>query len=295
MRPQPPAAPPARRAAASGSEEGREQRGIQSVEVGGQLLLALADRGQALALKDLAAHAGMSPAKAHPYLVSFCKLGLIAQDATSARYGLGPLARQLGLIGLQQVDPVRLASQALPALALRLGHTVAVAVWGNQGPTIVRIEQGPAAIVVNMRHGTVVSLRGTASGRLFAAHGDARRQREGALSAAEAGAIRAQGMATALDGLVSGISAAATPVFDATGELVLALTAIGPSAVFDARAEGELATVLKDAAQSLSRALGAPAEPPAPRDQSLDAPGAAPAVALEGATTALRGRPRRRG
>ena len=53
------------------------QRGIQSIEVGGRLLLALAREGRPMALKDLAQAAGMIPPKAHPYLVSFGKLGLI--------------------------------------------------------------------------------------------------------------------------------------------------------------------------------------------------------------------------
>lgn len=238
--------------------EGRTQRGIQSIEVGGQLLLALADRGRPMALKDLALAAGMSAAKAHPYLVSFGKLGLITQDRTSGHYGIGPLARQLGLIGLQQVDPVRLASDRLAALAQRVGHTVAVAVWGSLGPTIVRIEQGPAAIVVNMRHGSVVSVRGTASGRLFAAFGPPLRQAEADLSAEGAAAICEQGYADVVDGTVPGISAGAAGVFDASGSLVLALTAIGPSAMFDGAAHGELASKLVATARELSLELGTP-------------------------------------
>ena len=55
--------------------EARPSRGIQSVEVGGQLLQALARAGRQMALKDLAREADMTPAKAHPYLVSFGKLG----------------------------------------------------------------------------------------------------------------------------------------------------------------------------------------------------------------------------
>lgn len=237
----------------------REQRGIQSVEVGGQLLQALADLGRPLALKDLAASAGMSPAKAHPYLVSFGKLGLVQQDPTTGRYGLGPMARQLGLIGLQQVDAVRLGSEALPALALELGHTVGLAVWGHQGPTIVRVEPGPGAVFVNMRHGVVVSVRGTASGRLFAAWARPATRRLAGLDAAEAARIREAGVAVAPDGLVKGISAAAAAVFDATGDLVLALIAIGPSAVFDTRPQGALVCGLREAARSVSAALGAPA------------------------------------
>ena len=46
--------------------EAKTSRGIQSVEVGGQLLKALARSGQRMALKDLARAAEMTPAKAHP-------------------------------------------------------------------------------------------------------------------------------------------------------------------------------------------------------------------------------------
>jgi DNA-binding IclR family transcriptional regulator len=239
------------------------QRGIQSVEVGGRLLLALADGGGAMALKDLAQAAGMSPAKAHPYLVSFGKLGLIVQDPGSSRYGLGPLAMQLGLISLQQFDPVRLATQRLPELALAVGQTVAIAVWGNRGATIVRIEQAPSLVHVTMRHGTVMSLRGTASGRLFAAYLPREAVRaatgEGEFSATferELAAIRKQGFSHAVDASVPGVSALAAPVFDGSGAIVLSLTAIGASASFDVGAGGASARALRRCAAKLSTQLG---------------------------------------
>jgi DNA-binding IclR family transcriptional regulator len=260
----------------------RGQRGIQSVEVGGQLLLALAHSGRPMALKDLAREAGMSAAKAHPYLVSFGKLGLIVQDEGTGRYGLGPLALQLGLISLQQFDPVRLATPVLRQLAQELGHTVAVAVWGNRGATVVRIEEAPSAVHVNMRHGTVMSLRGTASGMLFAAHLP-RESVLAALAEEQAAELRAQGrpvpkvLRTEVDealestwaeirrqgvsrtngGAVPGVSAMAAPVFDDAGRIVLSLTAIGPSAIFDTRWEGAVSTSLKRSSGDLSRQLGA--------------------------------------
>jgi DNA-binding IclR family transcriptional regulator len=263
-------------------EPEREQRGIQSVEVGGQLLLALAHSGRPMALKDLAREAGMVPAKAHPYLVSFGKLGLIAQDDASGRYGLGPLALQLGLISLQQFDPVRLATPVLRELAQSLGHTMAIAVWGNRGATIVRIEEAPSAVHVNMRHGTVLTLRGTASGLLFAAHlprakvlaaladehaaelrtrGEAvpARLKAGidATFDAELAQIRQHGVSRVSGGAVAGVSAMAAPVFDDAGSIVLSLTAIGPTAIFDARLDGAVATALRRSARELSKQLGA--------------------------------------
>lgn len=255
------------------------QRGIQSMEVGGQLLLALAQHGSPMPLKDLARDAGMVPAKAHPYLVSFNKLGLIVQDEVSGHYGLGPLAMQLGLISLQQFDPVRLAAPMLGDLAKQLGHTVALAVWGNRGPTIIRVEESPHLVHVTMRHGTVMSLRNTASGRLFAAYLPAdlvlaALEEERAYELRhEAGAtdkppsldadfnriledVRQNGISDAVNLSVPGVSALAAPVFDESGSIVLSLTAIGPSALFDVALNGPIATTLKTLGKDLSQRLG---------------------------------------
>lgn len=247
---------------------GRTSRGIQSIEVGGQLLLALAHSGRPMALKDLARDAGMTPAKAHPYLVSFGKIGLVEQHADTGRYGLGPLALQLGLISLQQVDPVRLASAELPGLTRQIGHTVALSVWGNRGATIIRIEEGPAAVHVNMRPGTVVSVRETASGRLFAAllpreqvlpvlMADEPDAVWGDAFEAELEQVRRDGYSAVAGSIVPGVTALAVAVRNGFGVPVLALTAIGPSATLPADAQGEAVRLLKAAADDLSRRLGA--------------------------------------
>jgi DNA-binding IclR family transcriptional regulator len=232
-------------------------RGIQSVEVGGRLLRSLAERGTPMALKDLAQAAAMTPAKAHPYLVSFAKLGLVEQDETSGRYGLGPFALQLGLIGLAQQDPVRLAFPVVEQLAQQLGHTVAIAVWGDHGPVIVRVAESPSPIHVVMRHGT-------ASGWLFAAHlpadqlkGLRPRTLPRAEWDAEVAEVRAQGVARAINRVVEGVSAMSAPVFDLRGRIVLGLTAIGPTAAFDLRWDGAVAQTLRQAGRALSTRLGA--------------------------------------
>ncbi len=250
--------------------EERTSRGIQSVEVGGQLLLALAHHGRPMPLKDLAREAGMAPAKAHPYLVSFGKLGLIEQEPATGRYGLGPLAMQLGLISLQQYDPVRLATPLIEELALQIGHTVAIAVWGDRGPTIVRVAEAPSPVHVSMRHGTVMSVRGTASGWLFAAHRPRAAVQavlaheppgspavDGAAFEARLAEVRQHGLSRAVNLSVPGVSAMAAPVFDGTGAMVLSLTAIGPTEAFDSRWNGSVAAALKRQARELSQRLGA--------------------------------------
>ncbi len=255
----------------TGHDEGetRTSRGIQSVEVGGQLLKALAHTGRRMALKDLAREADMTPAKAHPYLVSFGKLGLIEQDPASGHYGLGPLAMQLGLISLQQVDPVRLAIAALPGLAHKLGCTVSAAVWGGQSPIIIRVEEGPTPIHISMRHGSAASMRHTATGKVFAAlrpAGEvalalAREGHAGALDepgfAAELQAVRQSGISRVQDELHLGISGLAAPVFDGFGRLALVIAAIGPTASMQLGPASPQALTLRQATQEISERLGA--------------------------------------
>jgi len=267
----------------------RPQRGIQSIEVGGQVLRAMAHAGQPMALKDLAREADMPAAKIHPYLVSFARIGLMAQDAATGRYFLGPLALQLGLISLKQADPVQAAALELPGLVERIGHTVAIAVWGSRGATIVRLEESPAPIHVNMRQGTVFSLAGTATGRLFAAFRDARevkallddeRRRQKSHPAPpianmpspravpawraferELADVRAHGLARSDGETLPGVNAIAAPVFDHEGRIALAVTAIGPASIFDLAWNGAIARELRGGAARISRRLGAPAAP----------------------------------
>ena len=282
----------------------RAQRGIQSIEVGTRLLVALVHHGAPMALKDLAREAGMAAAKAHPYLVSFGRAELIEQDAASGRYFLGPLARQIGLISLQQASPVQVATPLAAELAQRIGHTVALAVWGARGATIVRVEESPAAVHVNMRHGTVFSLTNTASGRLFGAYlaagtvkpmleAERRRQSKssrGLAAPAEAGMppaqslpdwaefeqqlaqVRAEGLSRSEGEVVPGVNAMAAPVFDHTGAMVLSIAAIGPAAVFDTASRGALAEALRACAQQASQRLGALTESPRLREADVDQP-----------------------
>lgn len=153
--------------AAAPGNDGR--RSIQSVEVGFPLLAALVDAGRPLTLRDLAGAAGMTSAKAHPYLVSFTRVGLVQQDTVTGQYELGPFALQMGLVSLQRLDPVRVALPEVDKLQSEIGHTLGIAVLGSHGPTMIHITEASYPVHVNMRKGTVMSMLHTATGQVFAA------------------------------------------------------------------------------------------------------------------------------
>lgn len=257
-----------------------ERSGIQSVEVGFALLRVLAQSGQALMLRDLAANAGMSPAKAHRYLVSYQRLGLVAQDSASTRYDLGPAALQLGLAALARVDAVRMARERVPQLLEQIGHTVALAVWGNQGPTLIHWEESENALTVNLRLGDVMPLLTSATGRCFAAFNQRGTNRAvmSALLDQELAKLkslrrtdaptskaalrqmldqtRQLGYGSVLNTLLPGIAGVCAPVFDADGHLALGIVALGTATTFDIRQEGPVVQALLHTARQLSADLG---------------------------------------
>ncbi len=115
-----------------------KSRGIQSIEVGGRLLRALARVGEPMMLRDLAREAGMTPAKAHPYLVSFSRLGLVERNDIAGRYEVGALALELGLVSLRHLSAVRVAEPKIAALANEIKHPVSLTVWGTRRCSITK-------------------------------------------------------------------------------------------------------------------------------------------------------------
>jgi DNA-binding IclR family transcriptional regulator len=254
----------------------KERAGIQSVEVGFGLLEVLSKAAGPLMLRDLAAAAGMSAAKAHRYLVSFQRLQLVVQDASSTRYDLGPASLKLGLASLSRLDAVKLARERIAPLMEQVGHTLALAVWGNHGPTIVHWEESPQAVTVNLRLGDVMPLLSSATGRCFAAYLSkeaitpllkdeiARAQRQGRAdvpaSLTEARAmlddVRQRGAARVVDTLLPGIVGFCVPVFDSDGHIALGIVALGPTGTFDPEWNGAVHRPLGAAARQLSSDLG---------------------------------------
>ncbi|WP_341891018.1 IclR family transcriptional regulator [Variovorax sp. YR752] len=273
-------------------EPPREQRAVQSVEVGGRLLLAMAEHPAPMTLKDLAAHAGLPPSRAHPYLVSYGKLGLVQQDATSGRYALGPAALRIGLTCLFQLDPIKAAVPVAEALAAATGQAVALAVWGNFGPTVVRLIEARQPLHVAMRAGTVMAMFGTATGRAFVgalprerllqalggplggaldglAHGGPQASLAPAQLDAERGPaqaeLQAHGVTRAVGRPIPGVNAFSAPVRDHEGEVALVITMLGHQDHFPSAWSSPMAAAVRDAATQVSASLGYRLAKPSPR------------------------------
>lgn len=267
------------------SKDTEGQHGVQSLEIGINILRAITNGHRAMMLKDIAAAADMPASKVHRYLVSLVRSGLVDQDPMSARYDLGPFALTLGLVAVDRLDRVGLGLSAIAELRDEINETTALAVWSEHGPVIVRSERPHRPITVNVVTGTALNVLTSASGRVFAAWLpkaalDPLITRElkapdlppelqtAAAVEAMLDAVRRQGVATVTDyHLVPGVAAVAAPVFNASNEITLGVLAIGVKGMIDMSLEGPVVAALKRSAQALSWRLGhaGAAEPQAAR------------------------------
>ncbi len=251
------------------------RRRVQSAEMGMGILKALATLGGAASLTAVAQAVGESTAKVHRYMASLVEQDLVAQEPLSQRYFLGQAAIHIGLAALRQCDPIRAGEPALVRLQAELGVTCFIAVMGNQGPTILRIEEPALPVVVNVRAGSVLPLLWSATGQVFLAHAEggaldaqmlqeweratpaqkALVPRKTAIAALRQ-QVRAQGCASVQGLLSAGISAVAAPIRQHTGQVAAVLTALGASGGFDAAPAGRIATCVRQEAEGISAALG---------------------------------------
>lgn len=216
----------------------------------------------------------MPSGKIHPYLVSFGKIGLVAQDPFTGRYLLGPMAIQLGLTSLQTLNPVREATPYAESLAQETTHSVAIAVWGNLGPVIVQLIDASYPVHTNIRTGSVMSLVNTATGRVFSAFlpskliskmliedrirlgPDIAHPLDEAVVKEMIDETRLRKLSRGVNHPTPGVASFSAPVFDYSGNIVLAITIMGPTGTFEVDWDGSVAKVLNTCADAISKRLG---------------------------------------
>ena len=252
-----------------------EQRGIQSIEKGLQILRTLAQHPSAMPLSQLAASEGLPASIVHRYMVSFIRQGFVEQ-IEDGRYDLGPSALTIGLAKLARLDAFRTGLSYLDRLHSETGETVLLVAWNGYVPVVIRWIEADRPINVYVRPGSVLPLLGSASGRVFSAflstrlaeHAITREFASGVTPTYEGRklsksnflemleTVRRDGVACLKGDFTPGIDAASAPVFDHQGRIQFALTVLVPAGVVDLGPRSQRAGILRQVAAECSRALG---------------------------------------
>lgn len=187
-------------------------------------------------------------------------------------------AADRGAASSAHLQAVRLAGEIVTDLSRRMRKMVALAVWGNHGPTVIGWEQRGEGINANLRTGMVCQVTSTATGRAFAAWLPSHETdwvvmnelaAEG-LSPAEIAQrreafdallrpIRERGYASVRsspnEAGTSGryIDAVSCPIFDPNQDVAACITVVNPCADPTGQWERAAATALTEAARGVTR------------------------------------------
>jgi DNA-binding IclR family transcriptional regulator len=269
-------------ALASGTARGRPRKhaddpGNKTLLTGLQILQAVAEMGEADTLTGISRRLGMPPGRLHRYLTALVQASFLKLDHASGRYELGLGAVELGAAATRNLDAIRLATDIIAGLAERTGLVAQISVWGSNGPTVIREEQGSLETALRTHAGTNLSLLATASGRIFLTYlGESQLERPLARDIVDWNAQRPKRVRAnaafverlrreVRDGAIAfvvgirnpAIAALAAPVFDRSRNLVMAVTLVGLIASFEGDARKRCLQDLSISAARLSRMLGA--------------------------------------
>ncbi|WP_198399373.1 IclR family transcriptional regulator [Caballeronia calidae] len=241
------------------------------MEVGGELLKHLADAGQPLSMAALSAASDLPLNQVFTYLVSLVRTGLARRDPMTHRYEPGPLAMKLGLHALAQLSPLRETFRRANELAKAADHGAFIAIWTDQGPTVIRYQCPDSYMHTGLHVGAVMSVAHSSTGRLFAAllprhEVQALWDRDVAKRDGESNSggdelldyllrdVRERRLARTMGLPIPGIDSISAPIFGQEGEVMLAVTVFGPTNTIDIAWDGETAGSLLALTEELSEA-----------------------------------------
>ncbi len=249
----------------------RRSRTVASVDSALRLLGSFGDH-PTLSVKEGAELLGVSPSTVHRLLVTLLARGFVSQDPATRRYRPGPALLDIALGALKGIDVRRAARPHLERLTAEVRETVNLIVL--DGPLIRFIDsiEGPEAVRVSARTGTVLPAHCTAGGKVLLAALDRRHLQDvlggGSLPGLtdrsttdrttldeELAEIARNGYATSFEQSTVGLSAVAVPITDARGHVVAAIGVSAPAARLDSRRVAEIATAATAAAEAIAADL----------------------------------------
>jgi DNA-binding IclR family transcriptional regulator len=211
----------------------------QSAERVLTLLTSFDDSRVELGVTEMAAALGVHKSTASRLAGALERAGLLTRSGRRFRLGLEVV--RLGTLAMRSLDVVAAMQPAMVKLSQQTGETVNLAV--PDGPDVLNVAEVPSRYILNSSGGWIgrrTRPHAVANGKVLLAY-DAipmPRQLERYTAqtitapealAAELAAVRRNGYATAVAELEEGLVAVASPVRDATGACVAALSISGPA------------------------------------------------------------------
>jgi DNA-binding IclR family transcriptional regulator len=245
--------------------------GVQAVVFALNILEFMARQSEAIGVTELANAFGTTKSRIFRHLRTLLLQGYIVQD-DAGRYKVGTRLVALGNAVMQNFDLVRVSSATMRALRDKVGSSVVLCQFEDEGVRVLSVVQGQSQIEITVRPGSLMGFHASAQGKIALAFGqpdllarvlakplkahspqtivDAAQLKE------ELAQVRQQGWASAPNQSVTGLNAVAAPLFDAAGILIGTLAVVDSVQFLPEPPAAGLLRQLTDAARAISASLG---------------------------------------
>ncbi|WP_170984156.1 IclR family transcriptional regulator [Rhodoligotrophos defluvii] len=244
---------------------------IQAVRIAIGLLEKLAFGGKFGRVTDLAKELGTSKNRVHRYLKALEELGYVAQEEDTQRYMVGVRFVQVGNAVATEYDFLSVSRPIMERLRDALGFSIVLSQVDRGRLFAIEQVQGRGEVTFSITVGSPLRLHNSAQGKIVLAFGDP------SLLAAtlaepltprtpativdpeklrlEVAKARERGWAIAPGEIMSGINAAAVPIFDHRGKLFGTLATVASIDDLPGDPGEKHLSLLKQAAADISASL----------------------------------------
>ena len=248
---------------------------IQSLRRGLQVLDVIAEHGGRLALTEIARRLGLHFSTTHHMVKTLQTSGYVVQDDQSREYRLGGRLLRLAAVACNEDEIGHLGEPLVTELSLKTGLTAQLAVLDCHNVVVIRQIDADGPWRLAERVGTPRPAYCTALGKALLAHQSPEglqaylartelrpltpRSITGAAAfEADLARVRTHGVSVDDEEFSAGIRCVAAPVLNFTGNVRAALGVSGPAWSLTLERLQDLAPVVREYADRLSRELGWP-------------------------------------
>lgn len=215
---------------------------IQAVEFALHILEFVVQAQASVGVTELARQFDTTKSRIHRHLQTLVSAGYLLRDADTERYGISARLMALGQAVGESFELASAARFVARDLRDKLGHAVTVSQREPGGMRVLLLVPSRSNIEISVKVGSMLSLHGSAQGKICLAFGDQLLLPQLCDSAlekhtaytildpeqlrAEIETVRRQGWAVAPNETMVGLNALAAPIFDALGAYVGAVTMV---------------------------------------------------------------------
>lgn len=250
------------------SKKNQTNRGIQSLELGINILDVFLKEGKPLTFVEVQSLTGMTKSNLYKYIYSLIKTGILHRDDESNTYVLGNKLIEYGNIALKSLDVIDRITPHVKKVSENTSFTSLLAIWSQGNPIVAHISSANYGLYIGTELGAPLPLL-SSTGKIFSSFYKSKDKDEWELKELsmlsekkrnkfleEKQQAIEEHFTSSVDPLIEYVSSISVPIFNFQGDLIAAITVVGFTPLMPTNKEDENSKYVINIGKKVSRLFG---------------------------------------